>query len=130
MVQEAHGRRAQVEQWVEKFAAVYTPAVIAVALAIFLVPPLAFGAAWAEWFYRALVLLVIACPCALVISTPVSIVAALAASARQGVLVKGGVFIEQPARLKAMAFDKTGARMSVAWGKSVSERVDLAGHAN
>lgn len=108
MVEEAHGRRAQVEQWVEKFAAVYTPAVIAVALAIFLVPPLAFGAAWAEWFYRALVLLVIACPCALVISTPVSIVAALAASARQGVLVKGGVFIEQPARLKALAFDKTG----------------------
>jgi Cd2+/Zn2+-exporting ATPase len=108
MVEEAHGRRAQVEQWVEKFAAVYTPAVIVVALAIFLVPPLAFGAAWAEWFYRALVLLVIACPCALVISTPVSIVAALAASARQGVLVKGGVFIEQPARLKALAFDKTG----------------------
>src|SRR3546814_8572835 len=69
MVQEAHGRRAQVEQWVEKFAAVYTPAVIAVALAIFLVPSLAFGAAWAEWFYRALVLLVIACPCPLVIST-------------------------------------------------------------
>jgi len=72
------------------------------------VPPLAFGAPWAEWFYRALVLLVIACPCALVISTPVSIVAALAAAARQGILVKGGVFIELPAKLKALAFDKTG----------------------
>src|SRR3546814_21090439 len=101
MVQEAHGRRAQVEQWVEKFAAVYTPAVIAVALAIFLVPPLAFGAAWAEWFYRALVLLVIACPCALVLSTPVSIVAALAPSARPRVLSTGGVFTEPRHRLTA-----------------------------
>ena len=108
MVEEAHSRRAQAEQWVEKFARVYTPAVIALAVIIFLVPPLAFGAAWGEWFYRALVLLVIACPCALVISTPVSIVAALAASARQGVLVKGGVFIERPAQMKALAFDKTG----------------------
>lgn len=108
MVEEAHSRRARVEQWVERFAAVYTPAVIALAIAIFLVPPLVLGGAWTEWFYRALVLLVIACPCALVISTPVSIVAALAASARQGVLVKGGVFIELPAKLRAIAFDKTG----------------------
>lgn len=108
MVKEAQGRRAQAEQWVERFARIYTPAVILLAIAIFLVPPLALGADWAEWFYRALVLLVIACPCALVISTPVSIVAALAASARQGVLVKGGVFIERPAHLKALAFDKTG----------------------
>lgn len=108
MVEEAHGRRAHAEQWVEKFARVYTPAVFALALAVFVLPPLLVGAAWADWLYRALVLLVIACPCALVISTPVSIVAALAAAARQGVLVKGGVFIEQPARLKALAFDKTG----------------------
>ena len=72
------------EQWVEKFARVYTPAVIVLAALIVLVPPLAWGGAWAEWFYRGLVLLVIACPCALVISTPVSIVSALAASARQG----------------------------------------------
>jgi Cd2+/Zn2+-exporting ATPase len=108
MVEGAHSRRARAEQWVEKFARVYTPAVIALALAIFVVPPVLFDAAWGDWFYRALVLLVIACPCALVISTPVSIVAALAASARQGVLIKGGTYIEQPARLKAMGFDKTG----------------------
>jgi high-affinity K+ transport system ATPase subunit B len=108
MVEEAHGRRANVEQWVEKLAAVYTPAVIVLAIAVTALPPLAFGAPWIDWFYRALVLLVIACPCALVISTPVSIVAALAAAARNGVLIKGGVFIEVPAKLKALALDKTG----------------------
>lgn len=108
MVEEAHGRRAKAEQWVERFARVYTPAVIALALAVFMLPPLVADAMWSEWFYRALVLLVIACPCALVISTPVSIVAALAAAARQGVLVKGGAFVEQPARLRAIVFDKTG----------------------
>ncbi len=126
MVEEAHSRRASVEQWVEKFAAVYTPAIIVLALGIFLIPPLAAGAAWADWFYRALVLLVIACPCALVISTPVSIVAALACSAREGVLVKGGVFIERPAQLKAIAFDKTG---TLTCGQpTVVSVVPLAGH--
>jgi len=108
MVEEAHARRAPSEQWVERFARIYTPAVMVLALLIFVVPPLAFGGAWEAWFYRALVLLVIACPCALVISTPVSIVAALAASARAGVLIKGGAYIEMPARLKAIAVDKTG----------------------
>ncbi len=108
MVERAHAKRAPSEQWVEKFARVYTPAAIVVALAIFLIPPLVFGGAWSDWFYRALVLLVIACPCALVISTPVSIVSALAAAARNGVLIKGGLFIELPARLKAIALDKTG----------------------
>lgn len=108
LIEEAHGRRAHAEQWVEKFARIYTPAVIVLAIAVFVLPPLLFGGAWDDWFYRALVLLVIACPCALVISTPVSIVSALAASARQGVLVKGGAYIEQPAQLKAIAFDKTG----------------------
>jgi Cd2+/Zn2+-exporting ATPase len=108
MVEEAHARRAPSEQWVERFARIYTPAVIVLALLVFLVPPLVFGGAWEGWFYRALVLLVIACPCALVISTPVSIVASLAASARAGVLVKGGAFIELPARLRAIAMDKTG----------------------
>ncbi len=108
LIEEAQGARARAEQWVEKFARIYTPAVIVFAIAVFVVPPLLFGGAWDDWFYRALVLLVIACPCALVISTPVSIVSALAASARQGVLIKGGAYIEQPAHLKAIAFDKTG----------------------
>ena len=108
LVEDAHSRRAHVEQWVEKFARIYTPAVIVLAVAMFVLPPLLFSGAWDDWFYRALVLLVIACPCALVISTPVSIVSALAASARQGVLIKGGTYIEQPAQLKAIAFDKTG----------------------
>jgi Cd2+/Zn2+-exporting ATPase len=108
MVEEAHARRAPSEQWVERFARVYTPAVTLLAILVFLLPPIVLGQAWDEWFYRALVLLVIACPCALVISTPVSIVASLACAARAGVLVKGGSFIEMPARLKAIAMDKTG----------------------
>lgn len=108
MVEEAHARRAPSEQWVERFARVYTPAVMLLAFVVFLGPPLFLGGAWAHWFYRALVLLVIACPCALVISTPVAIVSALASSARSGVLIKGGAFIELPSRLKAIALDKTG----------------------
>ena len=108
MVGSAQSRRAPSEQWVEKFARVYTPVVMVLAIAVFLVPPLLLGAGWEVWFYRALVLLVIACPCALVISTPVTIVAALAGSAKQGVLVKGGVHLETPAKLKAIAMDKTG----------------------
>lgn len=108
MVGSAQSRRAPSEQWVEKFARIYTPVVMLLAIAIFLVPPLLLGGAWGIWFYRALVLLVIACPCALVISTPVTIVAALAGAAKQGVLVKGGTHLETPARLKAIAMDKTG----------------------
>ncbi|WP_208989075.1 cation-translocating P-type ATPase [Pseudovibrio sp. POLY-S9] len=108
MVSEAQARRAAAEQWVEKFARIYTPAVMVLAILLATIPPLLFGAAWMDWFYRALVLLVIACPCALVISTPVSIVAGLTSAARNGVLIKGGVFLELPARLKALAFDKTG----------------------
>ncbi|HWK94823.1 MAG TPA: heavy metal translocating P-type ATPase [Pseudolabrys sp.] len=108
MVEDAHARRAPSEQWVERFARVYTPAVMVLAILVFVVPPLAFGQPWGDWLYRALVLLVIACPCALVISTPVSIVAALASAARAGVLVKGGAFIELPAHLRAIALDKTG----------------------
>ncbi len=108
MVGDAHSKRSPSEQWVEKFAAIYTPAVMVAALLILAVPPLAFGGGWSVWLYRSLVLLVIACPCALVISTPVSVVAALAAAARNGVLIKGGVFIEIPARLRAIAMDKTG----------------------
>jgi Cd2+/Zn2+-exporting ATPase len=108
MVGEASSRRAPAEQWVERFAAVYTPVVLVVAIVVFLVPPLLFAGSWTDWGYRSLVFLVIGCPCALVISTPVTIVAALAAAAKNGVLVKGGAFIEAPGRLKAIALDKTG----------------------
>ena len=108
LVGEAHSKRAEAEQWVEKFARIYTPVVMILALAVCVTPPLFLAGVWNEWFYRALVLLVIACPCALVISTPVSIVAALASAARQGILIKGGIYIETPAHLNAIAFDKTG----------------------
>ena len=108
MVSEAQSRRSRSEQWVERFAQVYTPVVLGLSLAFFVIPPLLFGGSWSEWFYRALVLLVIACPCALVISTAVSVVATIAAAARQGVLIKGGAFVEVPGRLRAIAFDKTG----------------------
>jgi Cd2+/Zn2+-exporting ATPase len=126
MVEEAQSRRAPSEQWVEKFARIYTPVVLGIAAAVLVIPPLVFGGDWGEWLYRALVLLVIACPCALVISTPVSIVAALTAAARHGVLVKGGLFIELPARLRAVALDKTG---TLTWGRpAVVEVFPLAGH--
>ena len=108
MVGDAHSRRADVEQWVAKFARIYTPIVMVLAIVIAVLPPLAFGGAWDYWFYNALVLLVIACPCALVISTPVSIVAALASSARNGVLIKGGAYVEAPGQITALAMDKTG----------------------
>lgn len=126
MVGEAQSRRAPSEQWVEQFARYYTPSVMALALAVLLVPPLLFGGAWGPWLYRSLVLLVIACPCALVISTPVSIVAALAAAAKNGVLIKGGVYVEAPGRLKAIAMDKTG---TLTLGKpDVVEVVPMNGH--
>ncbi len=108
LVEDAHSKRAEAEQWVEKFARVYTPIVMLLAIAVFIIPPLFFAGVWSAWLYKALVLLVIACPCALVISTPVSIVASLACAARQGILIKGGIYIEAPAHLQAIAFDKTG----------------------
>ena len=108
LVGDAQARRAPSEQWVERFARIYTPAVMALAIVVALVPPALLGASWDASVYAALALLVIGCPCALVISTPVTIVAALAASARQGVLVKGGEYMEAPAHLNAVALDKTG----------------------
>ncbi len=108
LVGEAQGQKAPSQRFVDQFAKIYTPAVFVMAILVLLSGPLLFHGAWLEWIYRALVLLVIACPCALVISTPVSIVSGLMAMARRGVLIKGGVFLEQIGKLKALAVDKTG----------------------
>jgi len=108
LVEEAQKQKAPTQRFVDVFAHYYTPAVTLLAALVFLVPPLFFGGEWAQWLYRACVLLIIACPCALVISTPVSIVAGLTALAKRGVLVKGGAHLESIAKLKALAVDKTG----------------------
>jgi len=107
-VQEAQGQRAPTQRFIDRFARLYTPAVVVVAVLIAAVPPLVFGAPFQDWFYKALVTLVIACPCALVISTPVTIVSGLAAAARHGILVKGGVHLENGRLIRAVALDKTG----------------------
>jgi len=108
MVEEAQQQRAPAQRFVDTFAKIYTPAVMAIAIVLAILPPLFFGQAWDVWIYRALVMLVIACPCALVISTPVSVVSGLAAMARAGVLIKGGAYLEALASLRALAVDKTG----------------------
>lgn len=108
MVEESQARRAPSERFVEKFTRYYTPAVFLLAFSVMVLPPLFAGGAWAAWFYQGMVVLLISCPCALVISTPVSVVAALTSAARHGVLVKGGAFLEEAARVRAIAFDKTG----------------------
>jgi Cd2+/Zn2+-exporting ATPase len=107
-VHEAQATRAPTQRFVDTFARYYTPTVFAVAIAIAVLPPLAAGADWFTWVYRALVLLVIACPCALVLSTPISVVSGLTAAARRGILIKGGLYLEQGHRLKVLALDKTG----------------------
>lgn len=107
-VEAAQGSRAPTQRFVDQFARWYTPVVFGVAIAVALLPPLFMGAAWLDWIYRALVLLVVACPCELVISTPVSIVSGLAAAARHGILIKGGVYLEEGRKLRWLALDKTG----------------------
>ncbi|MBA3952256.1 MAG: cation-translocating P-type ATPase [Rubrobacter sp.] len=123
LVEEAQAKKAPAEQFVDRFSRIYTPVVVAAAVALAVVPPL-FGAGFGEWFYRALALLIIACPCALVISTPVTVVSGIGAASRRGILIKGGVALEAAGRLRALAFDKTG---TLTEGRPVVSRVVTLG---
>ena len=125
LVEEAQAKKAPAEQFVDRFSRVYTPLVVTVAIVLAIAPPL-LGGSFGEWFYRALALLIIACPCALVISTPVTVVSGIGAASRRGILVKGGAALEAAGRLKALAFDKTG---TLTEGRPVVSRVvALDGH--
>jgi Cd2+/Zn2+-exporting ATPase len=108
LIEEAEERRAPVERFIDRFSRIYTPVIMLVALLVTLLPPLLFGAPWSEWIYKGLTLLLIGCPCALVISTPAAITSGLAAAARQGALIKGGAALEQLSQVQHVAFDKTG----------------------
>lgn len=108
LIEEAEERRAPIERFIDRFSRIYTPAIMALALLVAVVPPLLFAANWDEWIYKGLTLLLIGCPCALVISTPAAITSGLAAAAKRGALIKGGAALEQLGRIKRIAFDKTG----------------------
>lgn len=112
LIEDAEKQKAPSERFVDKFAKIYTPVVVALAVAVAVVPPLFFGTAFAPWFTKALTLLVIACPCALVISTPVSVVSALTSASKNGILIKGGTYLEEMSHIKVIAFDKTGTLTS------------------
>ena len=121
-IQQAQSQRAPTQRFVDKFSSIYTPAMMLLALAVAVIGPLVTADGWLAWTYRALVLLVIACPCALVISTPVTVVSGLAAAARRGIVVKGGVYLESGRRLRALALDKTGTLTA---GRPVLDAVKL-----
>ena len=108
LIEEAEERRAPIERFIDRFSRIYTPAIMALALLVAVVPPLLFAASWDEWIYKGLTLLLIGCPCALVISTPAAITSGLAAAAKRGALIKGGAALEQLGRIQRIAFDKTG----------------------
>jgi Cd2+/Zn2+-exporting ATPase len=127
MVEEAQSQKAPSQRFVDVFARYYTPAVIVGAILVMLIPPLLMNGAWLTWFYRGLVLLVIACPCALVISTPVSVVSGLTAMARRGVLIKGGAVLEAVGKLRVLAVDKTG---TITEGKPRVTKIVVCGSTN
>lgn len=108
LIEEAEERRAPIERFIDRFSRIYTPAIMVVALLVAIVPPLLFAGAWLPWIYKGLTLLLIGCPCALVISTPAAITSGLAVAARRGALIKGGAALEQLGRVRQVAFDKTG----------------------
>ncbi|MEG9525485.1 MAG: cadmium-translocating P-type ATPase [Hyphomicrobiales bacterium] len=134
LVEEAQEAKAPTERFIDRFSTYYTPAVVAVAALVAVVPPLVFGGAWGEWIYKGLAILLIGCPCALVISTPAAIAAALSAGARRGLLMKGGTVLEGLGAIKAVAFDKTGTLTEgrpkvtdiVAIGRSEDQVLSLA----
>ena len=128
LIEEAETQRAPIERFIDRFSRWYTPAMMLVALLVVLVPPLVFGQSWDEWVYRGLALLLIGCPCALVISTPAAVTSALAAATRQGALIKGGAALERLAHIDTVAFDKTG---TLTLGKpQLTELVSLNGQSN
>jgi Cd2+/Zn2+-exporting ATPase len=108
LIQEAERKKSKTEQFIDRFARIYTPAVIGLAFATFLIPTLVLGYSWNTWIYRALVLLVVSCPCALAISTPVAMVSAITSASRHGVLIKGATFLEELNKARVFVFDKTG----------------------
>lgn len=126
LIEEAESKRAPIERFIDRFSRWYTPAMMLVALAVILIPPLALGADWETWTYRGLALLLIGCPCALVISTPAAVTSALAAATRQGALIKGGAALEQLAAIDMIAFDKTG---TLTLGKPAVTDLEVLGSA-